>query len=149
MRVLHIALLPAMLISDAAIAQQLRNVTGFDHQQLVGKTCRGTLSTGGTCENCLGALRLTFSAQHGELAGQYGVKLGWAAYRDAATDIAGLEMAPVRDLRVTAGRITFAGAAGQKLDLAYSNGVLTGSTDPRGMPGRESWRVAAVKADCK
>jgi hypothetical protein len=148
------AILPGLLlaaaIAEPAAAQPLV-------QQLAGKTCQGTFSSGRHREASEGALQLRFAAVAGRLTAQAWRLVGTAAFDRAAyaltqkqpVDPSGYEaLGEIRGLAVSGDKLRYIDPLGARVTLEYKDGDLSGESDPRGGSDPRMTRLQFVNLHC-
>ena len=76
------------IVAHEAAGQTLRNMSGADPNQLAGKTCIGVVTTGGTCETCLGAKVAQFGTNGDLLTLRFWSQFGRVAYEKTVAEMA-------------------------------------------------------------
>jgi hypothetical protein len=126
---------------------------------LANKTCRGTFHVPGPAsETGLGALEHRFTAAGNVVSGQGWRLFGTSAYRKAdgelitktiSNELTGFTMTGNLLDVVTSGKhVTYKSQNGSTYDLTLEGDNLTGTVDPRGVPGQEKWLVSDVRMLC-
>jgi hypothetical protein len=139
-------------VDAAAEEKNLKNVRGINAVLLVGTVCSGTYEVPGSrSDKDHGAFKIEFFEADDLLRVSHSSLMGYVAYRDVLTGKAVLDSSgPAPVLQVDGNKMSFLTGLGSKWDVVLKDGgTLTGTADPRGMPGRQNWEVAAVDGKCK
>ena len=101
---------------------------------------------GSRSDQATAAFRIEFFEVDDYLRVSHSTRLGYVAYRDVLNDGAVLDSSgPAPVLEVEGNKVSFVTGLGSKWEVVLKDGgTLTGTVDPRGMPGRQNWDVAQV-----
>jgi len=147
---LIIAIAALLFTASAVSAEQFKNVSEFDATLLVGKTCRGTFSTGNNTPTSKGAMHAKFYAKDGELAVHYWRRFGEEAYRTVSYETGSLfeDLGEGSGFTVKNGHVHFVTNKLSTVDLDYKDGNLVGWSDPTTNPALRNNNKAQVHLSC-
>lgn len=127
---------------------------------LVNKTCRGTfLVPGPPSSKGMGSIQYRFSGTGAALKGHMWRAFGLAVWQQLtaevnakklSTDMNGFEdIGDLVDFSGDGKRLKFKNDKGALYDMTFDSTYLTGTVDPRGVPGFENAVVANVRMFCE
>lgn len=135
---------------QASAAEELTNVKNFDASLLVGKTCKGSFTNGGTGERSLGGVILKISQEEKTLTAVYFRKFGQDAFKGLEFDKPFENTGKVSSISVEGKKITYATRFGSVTTLLFDNNKLKGETSLKDCAScSDRTQVMQVELECQ